>query len=406
VLPVLLVAAAASPIVIGAVSLIGDTWYPVGDWASMLYRTSQVGTRHMPLVGTYTVKGWAHPGPFLFWASVAGHLVVGSGTQIGLTYGGSLVSRYVRPDGPWIGGAEPARFFSVQGSGPVPAILVLALLAGCVVVARRRRLTDVAALASLTIVLVAGSIPAAANIVAPAYTYLTQWLKVVGGLVWFTVAWTVWRVAEPALHSAAWRRHVLGAVVTLAVVACAAWSWGPASQVVPPVPFEGRVVQVLRAEVRDRLPRDRTYRVEQAGDVVSQNGPGLFYYMLEDGYRVVTRDGGKGLKWGHEHRLDAGDHYDARLTVAVHDAGSWTDAFQQCLDDPAVELVASFDQLTQAERRALDELTEQRFFQPETVTTTDADRATELEAEDFRAGVFLGQGACATHAGSRGGVSS
>jgi hypothetical protein len=55
---------AASPIAIAAVSLIGDPWHPVGDWASMLYRTSRVGTAETPLVGAYTVKGWAHPGPF------------------------------------------------------------------------------------------------------------------------------------------------------------------------------------------------------------------------------------------------------------------------------------------------------------------------------------------------------
>ena len=36
---------------------------PVGDWASMAYRTSRVGTSDTPLVGAYTVKGWAHPGP-------------------------------------------------------------------------------------------------------------------------------------------------------------------------------------------------------------------------------------------------------------------------------------------------------------------------------------------------------
>ena len=45
----------------------GTTWLPVGDWASMAYRTSRVGTTDTPLVGAYTVKGWAHPGPLLFW---------------------------------------------------------------------------------------------------------------------------------------------------------------------------------------------------------------------------------------------------------------------------------------------------------------------------------------------------
>jgi hypothetical protein len=573
VVPLALVLVAASPIVVGAASLVGDTWHPVGDWASMLFRTSQVGTTDTPLVGAYAVKGWAHPGPFLFWAaapvyrltggdprslewtaalvntltvvaigvvawrrgrgplvagvmlmtvllvhgmapgrlvdlwnpflgvmpfllavlltweaslgrrsalvlagipasiaiqchvafgaqcglvavwfvgwalwwrrlvpdspadihpptppwtpwrtaarnalivasvlwlpplldlvldthnlaSVAGHLIVGSGTQIGLTHGGSLVSRYVRPDGPWLGGAEPAHFFSTQGSGPVPVVLVLLLLVGCVAVARRRRLVDVAALSTLTIVLVAGSIPATANLVAPAFAYLTQWLKVIGALVWFTVGWTVWRVAAPSIRSSVERRAATAVVAGLAVVAGAAWSWGEATRIEMPVPFEGRVVQELRAQVAEALPADRRYRVETSGDVVAHNGPGLIYYMIEDGYDVVTRDGAKGLKWGHDHRWSRGDPYDVHLTVAVHYPGNFWDPYEDCVDDGDVELVASYDGLTVAERRELMGL---RFrMMTGGHRAVDEARATELENDDFRAGVFAGESACAT----------
>ena len=50
----------------------------------------------------------------------------------------SVVGRYLRPDGPWIGGEEPTRSFSIQGSGPLPFVVALAVVAGCVVIARRR----------------------------------------------------------------------------------------------------------------------------------------------------------------------------------------------------------------------------------------------------------------------------
>jgi hypothetical protein len=575
---VVVVLVAASPIAIAAVSLVGDTWHPVGDWASMLYRTSRVGTTETPLVGAYTVKGWAHPGPFLYWAaaplyrltggdtrslewtaaiinvatvaaigavawrrgrfpllaammllvavlvrgiepgrlvdlwnpyvgllpfllvvllawdaalgrprsllwaaipasiaiqshvafaalvalvalwlaawtrwwphlveravdrdglldvrpaswswhawrpaalgglaiaavlwlpalvdlvadthnlaSVVGHLVVGSGTQIGITHGGSLVSRYVRPDGPWIGGGEPSVFFSTQGSGPVPVFLMLAALVGCVVVARRRRLVDAAALSTLAVALVAGSVFAAANLVAPAFDYLTQWLKVIGGLAWFTLAWTAWRVAEPYVRSVAARRVAAGAAVSGLVLAAAAWSWADATQTEPPVSFEGEVVQALRLQLRESLPLDQTYRVEQEGDVVSHNGPGVLFYMVEDGYDVVTRDGAKGLKWGHEHRYDRGDHYDVRLTVAVHYGGSWRDAYASCLDDPDVELVASYDQLDPAERDELGRLKDESFFSPDTYSADDEARTEELVGASFRAGVFAGEHGC------------
>lgn len=590
-LPLGLVLVAVSPIVVGAVSLVGDTWHPVGDWASMLFRTSQVGTSETPLVGAYAVKGWAHPGPFLFWAaaplhrltggdprslewtaallnclavgaiaavawrrgrgpllvavmlltvllihgiepgrmvdlwnpyvgllpflltvllawdaalgrprslvpaavaatvaiqchvafaaltglvalwlvawirwwprllpagpagsagsagsagwgaggpadvrlprppwapwrsallaglavaavlwlpplvdlvfdthnlaSLAGHLLVGSGTQIGPTHGGSLVSRYVRPDGPWIGGPEPAELFSVQGSGPVPVFLVLAVLAGCLAVARRRRMVDVAALSTLTIVLVVGSVPAAANLVAPAFSYLTQWLKIVGGLVWFTVGWTAWRVAAPRLGASARRRAATTAVAALAVVGGAAWSWGEATRIETPVPVEGRVVQRLRTQVVDVLPADRRYRVEMVGDVVAHNGPGLVYYLIEDGYDVVTRDGVKGLKWGRDHRWSRGDPYDVTLTVAVHYPGDFDDAYQECLDDPGVEPVASHDELSAAERRELGDLRLRRVADDGGLTAAERRLADDLTADDFRVGVFAGDLACA-----------
>ncbi len=61
------VATVASPVVVAAMSYVGDSWFPVGDWASLVFRTSQVGTTDTPLIGAYTVKGWAHPGPLLYW---------------------------------------------------------------------------------------------------------------------------------------------------------------------------------------------------------------------------------------------------------------------------------------------------------------------------------------------------
>ena len=62
-----LVAVVVLPIVVAGFAIARDPWWPMGDWATMAYRTSQVGTRNTPLVGAYTVKGWAHPGPLLFW---------------------------------------------------------------------------------------------------------------------------------------------------------------------------------------------------------------------------------------------------------------------------------------------------------------------------------------------------
>jgi hypothetical protein len=327
--------------------------------------------------------------------STAGHLALGSGEQIGLGHGLDLVSRYTRPDGPWLGGPEPRMWGDVQGSGPVVALLVLALLGGCVVLARRRGLVDVVALATLTVALVAVAVPAAANLVPPLFAYLTQWLKLVGGLVWFTLGWTAWRLVEGRLRTAGARRAAGGAA-GVGLVAAALWSYGPATRVELAAETEGAVVQDLRAQLADRLDRDVTYRVEGVADSYGHNGAGVIYYLIDDGYDVLTSDGGAGLKWGHAHRWSRGDRVDRRLTVAVHYGGSWRDAYRECLDDPDVELVASYDRLGPGERDRLEELESEGYYSPETFTEDESVEARELEADGFRVGVFAGETGCAT----------
>ena len=63
------VAFVASPLLVAQLQTVGVSWTPLGDWAHMVYRTSQVFTGNIPLVGAYTTKGWAHPGPLDFWLS-------------------------------------------------------------------------------------------------------------------------------------------------------------------------------------------------------------------------------------------------------------------------------------------------------------------------------------------------
>lgn len=571
---VLLVVVVASPVVVGGLSLVGHTWHPVGDWASMLFRIDQVGSRDTPLVGTYTVKGWAHPGPFLYYAAtplhrvtsgdpramswtaallnvgtiaaigavawrrgrlpltvavmlfvgllvrgfgpdllvdlwnpylgllpfllvvllawdaalgrrrsvlfaavpaviaiqchvsfaaliaavalwlacwcrwwrllvpgepapgplvavappegdrgswrpvvvrgvalaallsipvlidlvldthnlarVAGHLAIGSGEQIGLGHGVGLVSRYTRPDGPWMGGPEPLAWGDVQGSGPVVAVLVLGLLGCCVVVARRRGLLDVAALATLTLTLVLAAVPAAANLVTPLFTYLTQWLKIVGGLVWFTVAWTAWRLIAERVTATV--RHAVGVAALAGVAAAALWTYGPATDVTLPAETEGAVVQDLRGQLVDRLDPDVTYRVEGVADAYGHNAAGVIYYLIADGFDVLTSDGAAGLKWGHTHRWTRGDTYDVRLTVAVHYGGSWRDAYRECERDPDVQLVAAFDALDPEDRARREQVRQKGYL------ASDAERveARRLEAGGFRVGVFAGETGCAT----------
>ncbi len=59
-------AVTAIPLIVSMLALTGRTWTPLGDEAVIAYRVSRVGGPDTPLVGVYSTRGWAHPGPFLY----------------------------------------------------------------------------------------------------------------------------------------------------------------------------------------------------------------------------------------------------------------------------------------------------------------------------------------------------
>lgn len=573
-LPVAIVGVVASPIVIGALSLIGDTWYPAGDWAAMVHRVSQVGTLDTPLVGPYSVHGWAHTGPlgfwltaplyqltgddprsllwtaaainslcvgaigllawrrgrwalllgmmawvavliqgidvgllvdpwnpylgllpfaltiFLVWDAAQGHrwslvaavvpaslamhvhfsfvplvglvavwlvlwvgwwsssfgsasaegtrpdlraawrfwerplrwsavvagllwigpvldLVVGlrnpwlivnsfgrGGSRLGLVDGVSLVGRYVRPDGPWMGGAEPRAqdYFSIAGSGPLPLLAAVALLAGCLYVARRYGIADVGAWATLSLMLVAGAIPAAAALPLPAYDYLTEWLKIVGGVVWLTVGWTAWRLARrawPAPERPALLRRGAMVGASAAMLTAVVSQWGPATSFKMHLTDEGRDAEALYAELEGQLPRDATIRVVRRGERFHVYAATVVYLLARNGYDVVTDEGAAGWKWGREHSLRRGGDYDMLLTVAVDQAND------QCSLDPGATQLALYDRLSQEEREWLFGVQLRRLEGEGNLTPEERRRADELSADDVRVGAYEGRRPCA-----------
>jgi hypothetical protein len=597
-------AVAASPIVVAAVALAGDTWVPMSDWASLLYRVQQVGTSETPLVGPYSFHGFAHPGPLSYWtaaplyrmtgedprallwtgaivnvvavaalaavawrrgrwplllglATLAALLVHGFGPDVtvdvwnpyvallpfllaivlawdaalgrrraalealvpasfavqahlafgmltglvaawlvawtlwghrlvgparpgagagavaagagdgdrtagwrrllrpalavlGLLWIGPLVDAaldlhnpinvakavvtptdtvgpagalglagdHVQPGGPWLLGGEPMWLAAPPGlTHALPLVGVGLLLAGCVVVARRRGLVDVAALATLSATLVVGAVAGASQFVTPTASYLTEWLKLVGGMVWFTAGWTAWRWVEPAVRprvpagspgtargdaavrsqAAAggrqrWAVAGLAGVALAALVAGAAWSWPDASRAAPPHQQDIPMVRAIRAELRDGLAQDRTYRVELAGDTTAHFA-GLIYWMIHDGYDVVTRDGAFGLKWGHDHRWSPGDPYDAVLTVVPRTP--WTaDPYERCRTAPDTRQVVAYDKLTPAQRSWLLDAAWRRLGDPGALTAAESRRVDRLAARDFQVGIFVGPQPC------------
>ncbi len=309
---------------------------------------------------------------------------------VGVVHAVGVVGRYVRPDGPWMGGVETpdGNIRDIPGSGPLPLVIAVVVLLVCVRVARGRRRADAAALASLALVLVVGSIPTAARLPLPLEAYLVQWLKVVGAVVWLAVGWTVWRVAEPWLRAHRPRIVTAGAGIVLVTVAAVSSQWWAASKVEPETGDGGEISHDLVAQFDGRLSRDATIRVVDRGDPFRVHGAGVFYAMIEDGYDVVTDDGASGLKWGRSRRWASGDDHDVVLTVAV----DWLN--DDCASHRGSERIGLVDGLDAEEREWLSDVQLRRLGGEDQVTAAERRRAESFVDRDIRVGAYVGSRPC------------
>jgi hypothetical protein len=565
----------ALPVVVGAVALVGQRWLPLSDWASLAFRTSEVGTRDTPLVGPYSYHGFAHPGPlsylaaaplyrlmdgdprsllwsgailntamvlaigavawrrgrwplllavllgltallhglgpavtldlwnpyspllpfllavllvwdaglgrsralveaavpaafamqthlafvplmvvvvawYVAWTRGRGRVVPDTGTDgdggggppagearavrraaivtgvlwipplldalfdlhnpwhvaralgdgdatVGPVDAFPIVGRYVALNGRWLRGTDNVTWLSPHAVEAVHVVLAAAVLAACLVVARRRRLVDVAALASLALALLAASLAATAQLVSPPMPYLAEWLKIVGALVWLTAGWTVWRLVEPALPTRSTARRAVAGLAVVAIAAGAAAGAGTASDVKPPHGAEPGMIAALREGWRERLDPGDTYRFDVVGDPFGHYA-GLVYWMVRDDLDIVTSDGAAGLKWGHDHRWLRGDEVDGVVTVAVRLPGQTEGAPEDCRADSRVDEFATWAGLSPAEQRELADVLLQRLDDPGSVTPADSARADALQARDYEVVLFVGDRLCGQRA--------
>jgi hypothetical protein len=313
--------------------------------------------------------------------------------SVGVGRSPSLVGAFVGPGGTWVAGGEPVVRFTIATGGAVGLVAAAAALAGCLVVARRRRLPDVGALATLSLAVLVVAVVGTAQLLSPTPNYLTEWLKVAGGLVWFTAAWTLWRAAEPWVRAAASRRRLAAVAAAAAVVASAGWTWGEATRVEAPYNDGRQQLNEMRAAARAALDPRVHYRVEFAG---GGNGhfPGFVYWLIRDGHDVVTSDGAGGLKWGHDHRWVAGEPYDEALVVAVHYEGSFSEAWDQCAEDPGMHRIYLDDPLSSGERRWTEELRFRRMTDPGSVTDADLERYDALAERGPQVALYTGDHLC------------
>jgi hypothetical protein len=162
---------------------------------------------------------------------------------------------------------------------------------------------------------------------------------------------------------------------------------------VPPHNEGADTVQAFRSELRRELPQDQVYRVEVVGDPTS-HFTGFIYWMIRDGFDVLTKDGDRGLKWGHDHRWTPGDRYDTFLTIAINSPWWSPEAYARCHDDPRYREVIAYDGLTPDQRAWLEEVAWRNLGDPDSVSAAEERRVAELGPLDLQVSVFEGPGRC------------
>ncbi|MEZ5137418.1 MAG: hypothetical protein R2711_01105 [Acidimicrobiales bacterium] len=330
--------------------------------------------------------------------TLARYFVAGGNQPVGLGTGLGLVSRYVRPDGPWLGGPEPTHGVSVLGSGALPTLAILVALAAMAIALWRRGWRTDAAGASLALVLVAAAVPIASRVDRPIFDYLVKWLEVPSAFAWFWLAWGTWRLlVRPATVARGLPRPALAGVGVVAIALVAAWSVPAATRLhFPAAQREAKAVAALVPELAATLPHDRPVRIEHRGDDFGNVASGIIVGLRRSGVDVVTTDGWTGLKYGPDAVWKPGDPaVSPVLTVAVDYPYRLRSTRRRCLDEGA-RPVAEYDQLTAEQRRWLTDMSAKALFEPELVTPAEQRRADRLGPRAFAVTVFEADDVCAT----------
>jgi len=249
------------------------------------------------------------------------------------------------PWGPWVGGIEPVGLLGDLLEAPIWWLLFSAAALGASgVAAWWKRDRELAALtAVVTVTSVAGVVTLGLLSDVP-YPYLYSWSRVVGGLVWCTLALAAVRalVAGRPRWDGAVRAVVVAMTVSIAVVALVVVPTGPR----PDARLSDAVEALLPAANEATAP----------GEVIAMTfteafpgvGPGLVY-ELERAGRHVTVPPDSAFVWSGTRGADP-DSADVELAVA---SGVALATFAA---DPRWEELARFDPLTPDEREEYEEL--------------------------------------------------
>lgn len=186
----------------------------------------------------------------------------GGGQTVGFDRAAGVVAAEMSVPGPWTGGAEPVEVFTGQvESAPLWRLAPLAVLfAVAGAVALRRRQLDALKLHAIVLGLTAVSFVAVSRIDGIVFTYLVQWLWVVGALVLLSSVWNLLSSWRPSFTEAT-RWSVVGAVGVVAVLVGVG-----VRDNTPPQPLLSDALRDVIDPTVDALPDDGVVLVRSSSD--------------------------------------------------------------------------------------------------------------------------------------------
>jgi hypothetical protein len=311
--------------------------------------------------------------------------------NVGLSYGFGLISDHIVPHGPWSGGHERTHYLNVQPGSLTPLLLVLLALGALSLVLIRRRRNPGLPLVAIGQLLLGGV--AASKLEPPLLSYLMIWMLPLAAFCWIAIVVAVIDCLDGLPSTALVRRTGLG----LAAVAVLAGGLDvvrvSASMTHPPLPrqeYAGAVTDILR---QIPMQPQESIRIEGVGDDFGETSAGILYGLSLKTSHFYSSDGAVGQKWGNQHRWKH-QKVSASYTIAITEPLNYGDPVRRCQADPQQREVASWDQLTAAQRSDWRKDLLLNYRANGHLTKALNDELNELMSRAFRIEVFVGPTTC------------
>jgi hypothetical protein len=235
--------------------------------------------------------------PVAGWRSAFGYL----GTELG-------------PPGAWIVGNETDGLNLVRTGSTLPALALLAAMAGLAALAWRRGAASATRFALLALLSVALGIVAGSRVTGFVAAYLVRWWWVVAATAWCALVWCAWSLVASTRGA----RVVLGGAFAVVIVLSIALLPDARAAQVPGADFAAALDE-LTPRAAEQLSRDDTYLL-RAIDTrhLGAVGTGLFVGLEQRGFDVRVERPYE-LAVGRHHTADPDEVDHLLLVVSSHD---------------------------------------------------------------------------------------